>query len=227
MPVKKKTENTKTTTKTARPKTASKSGVKKKLKPAQEKFIENVAKGMNQTDAYQDAYPKAKRSTARNNAARLLANASISDAVKTRKEEAALHANVTNAQVLGATAKIAFASIEDAHDEQGYFDYQKAVKSGAVEIIKSISRTPNKYGEAIKVEFYSKQGALDRIGDYLGMRQKERDNETDKEIAGLVQDLHRLAEKNGTTFEEEKAVFLEDTRLKPEIRQQLATEIIQ
>jgi len=194
------------------PKSDKKPRVKKKsatkeLTQQQEKFVNNIVKGENQTNAYQDAFPDSTRQAARTNAARLIAKDNIFDAVNKRKIQAAKNANITEAEVMGATAMIAFSSIEDAHDANGYFDYKKAVKTGAASLIKKISRTQTPHGENVSVEFYSKKDALDKLGEYLGMKQKERENaETLEKVVGAFQSWN---EDNPQATSEQKAVWVQ------------------
>lgn len=103
----------------------------------------------------------------------------IIEAIENRKAEAALFSNITPEQVIGATAQRAFATLDDAFDEHGYFDMDKARETGAVHLIKKISRNPTKYGENVSVEFYPKDSAQDKLGTYLGLEQKPRENESD------------------------------------------------
>ncbi len=205
---------------------------KPKIKPAkraptepQQKFIENVVAGKNHTDAYADAFPKSARNSAGSNAARLMRDDTISKEITRRKNKAARNANITTAQVLGATAMIAFADIRDAHDPDGYFDYKKAVKTGAVALIRKMTRTNTRYGENVSVEFYSKKDALDRLGDYLGMRQKGAAD--GDELVKLRQIIEQSAEKSGIAYSEELKYFVENFSglYKPELINKLASEL--
>lgn len=183
----------------------SKDGIKRT--PQHEKFIESVVSGKKQTDAYTDAYPNSSRSAARNNASRLMADDSIYREIEERKKQAARSAKVTIAQVMGATAAIAFADIRDVHDSLGYFDYQKACSTGAIALVKKISRTQNQFGENIAVEFYDKKGALDRLGDYLGMKQSDRPN--DETLEKVVASFQIWLEDNPQASAEQKAVWVQ------------------
>lgn len=205
---------------------------KPKPKPAkrlptepQQKFIDNVVAGKNHTDAYADAFPKSARSSAGSNAARLMKDDTISREITRRKEKAARNANITAAQVMGATAMIAFADIRDAHDADGYFDYKKAVKTGAVALIKKMTRKTTQFGEDVSVEFYSKKDALDRLGDYLGMRVAVAAPSDD--LAKLKQAIEMAADRAGTTYNAELGYFLENFAglYKPEIVQKLTSEM--
>lgn len=143
-----------------------------------EKFAKNIADGEAPADAYQSAYPKAARSTARVNAYRLLANTRIQEVIEKRKQEAAKSAKIDNETVIGAAAREAFATIDDVLDGRtGKFSIRKARETGAIHHVKSITRTPNKYGESIRVEMYSAADARRELGDYLGIKQLPRENE--------------------------------------------------
>lgn len=161
------------------PKPPDKKG-KRSPQKAQEQFIENMADPAirSQTEAYQKAY-NVDTATARASAARLLSNVNIVKRIEERKAEVALHANVTKEQVLGATALRAFATIDDAFNDQGEFDIKKARKTGAVHLIKKITRNQTEKGTNISVEFYSNESAQDRLGTYLGMEKQPETNPAD------------------------------------------------
>lgn len=92
--------------------------------------------------------------------------------VKERKKAALEHCEVTPEMVMGATALRAFATIDDAFDENGNFSIQKARETGAIHLIKSIEHT--RYGH--KVTFYSNADAQDKLGNYLGMEKAPTEN---------------------------------------------------
>lgn len=163
---------------------------KKKPNSRHEKFALELSKGKNQTEAYQLAYPSASYDTARANAPLLLANTSIRELVQKRKDYAAKLAGIDAAQIQGAIVNIAFSSIEDAFNDEGYFDYQKAKATGALHLIKKINRTQTKFGENVSVEFHDKQAALVELGQYLGLRTKERESNDDiKAVAAQLADV--------------------------------------
>lgn len=145
----------------------------KPLSPRQERFVEAILTP--DTTARQAALDAGYATgpegsiSANVQATKLLRLPNIAKRIAERKKEVAQFANITPAQVLGATALRAFATIDDAFDENGYFDIEKARKTGAIHLIKKITRTPGKYGETISVEFYSNESAQDKLGSYLGM----------------------------------------------------------
>lgn len=173
----------------AKPTAAKKSVIKKPLAPQHEQFIEHLVEGKTQTEAYRLAFPESSPDSARTSASRLLTNDNITEELEKRRKIAALSANVTKAEVIGAVSEIAFANISDCFDDFGRFNLAKAQKNGADRFIKSISTSENKYGETVKVEFYSRMEALKTLGDWLGLGQKE-DGET-KTIETVARNIHK------------------------------------
>ena len=142
----------------------------------QEKFIDEMSKPdtKNRTQAVLKAgYSK---NYARQTAAKLFANPDIVAEIEKRKLEAAKSCQITREQVLGATVLRAFATIDDAYDENGNFSFEKARRTGAIHLIKSITRTPNQFGESIKVEFYDKANAQDKLANYLSLEKEPEVN---------------------------------------------------
>lgn len=123
-------------------------------------------------------------------------NRALQNRIEERKVLAAQFANLTPEMVLGATAMRAFASIEDAYDEDGNFDMKLARKSGAIHLVKSL--TPTERG--IKAEFYSNESAQDKLGNYLGMEFAPKDNNDAESLkAGVDAVAKAIALEMGTT----------------------------
>ncbi len=160
---------------------------KKKLSVKEKRFIEQMANPAvkSQTQAAKNAGYSVKN--AKQIANENLTKPYILDAIQKRKQHFAEAAGVNEKNVLGATVVIAFGDIADALDDRGCFDYEKAKQTGATALIKRITRNDTKYGENVSVEFYSKADALGKLGEYLGMKQQERKNQTDiQKIAEVV-----------------------------------------
>lgn len=170
---------------------------KPKLSPQRLKFIENLSNGMNQTKAYQDAYPDASAATARANASTLLTNTNISEELEKRKQRAAHLADVRKAQVLGETAAIAFGDIADALTDWGTFSFELAKAAGVTHLIKKIK--PTMYGT--EVEFYNKADALAKLGNYLGMNVDAKENPADWSEEKQAQKYFEHLSKKGYTDE--------------------------
>ena len=172
------------------------------LERSQQKFATNLAKGVSQTDAYQDAYPNSSKESAKAHASRLVANGNVSDFVQKRRKEAIRYADIKQAEVLGETTRIAFASVENALDKNGYFDFKKALKTDAASFIKKVTRTQTKYGENVAFEFYSKADALAKLGDYLGMKVDPKENPESLTDEALARELGRRLRARDFTEDE-------------------------
>lgn len=124
--------------------------------------------------------------------------------VEERKQMVLEHSNVTPEMILGATAVRAFASIDDAFDENGNFDIKKARKTGAIHLIKKLERT--KYG--FKVEFYSNEQAQDKLGNYLGMEYAPKDNDQSNSLKQGIEEVARaIANGEDPTFEHKQIAW--------------------
>lgn len=109
-------------------------------------------------------------------ASRLLKDVKIQNRIAERKAEVAKYADITDAQILGATALRAFATIDDVLDVNGRLDIAKARRTGAIHLIKKITRSQTPNGENVAVEFYSNESAQDRLGSYLGLEKQAAEN---------------------------------------------------
>lgn len=144
------------------------------LNTKQQKFVDAVANGVSNRDAAIAAGYSAKN--ADSIASRLSKNIKVTTALEERQAYYRSIANVESSEVIGAYKEMAFASIEDALDETGYLDFDKAKKTGAAKLIKKISRQQTKYGETVAVEFYSRTDALSQLSDILGIKQLPKEN---------------------------------------------------
>jgi phage terminase small subunit len=120
-----------------------------RLSAKEQKFVDLVAIGT----GYQEAAKLAGYSerSAHTLASRLLKKVEISDAIRNRQIYFRTLADVQAKEVIGAQAEIAFASIEDALDDDGRLDFSKAKENGAAKLIKKITRQQTKYGESVSV----------------------------------------------------------------------------
>lgn len=148
-----------------------------KLSHRDKKFVEAMVdpKTKSQTEAAIKAGYSPK--TARTKASQKLTKVNIREEIEKRKKELAKLSNICDESIIGAAARVAFASIDDAFDDNGHFDIEKARQTGAINLIKSIRRTPTKYGESVSIEFYSASEARKELAEYLGIKQLPRENE--------------------------------------------------
>lgn len=106
----------------------------KPLNKAQQVFVSEYLKCFNGTEAYSRAYPKAKRDSARANAADLLANTSIKAEIEARLAEVHMSAD----EALKLMADIARGDIGDFVNDFGGVDILKAREAGKTRLIKKI-----------------------------------------------------------------------------------------
>lgn len=109
--------------------------------------------------------------------------------IEERKAECAKLAQVTREQIIGATVLRAFATIDDALDANGFLDIEKARETGAIHLIKKISKTHTQHGVNTAVEFYSNESAQDKLANYLGLEKAPQSN---PEIETAIQTYREL-----------------------------------
>jgi hypothetical protein len=170
---------------------------RKQLSVKTERFIENMSKpGISK----HQAALQAGFTRGNTEANRILKNPKIYQRIEDRKRLAAEFCGITPEAILGATALRAFASIDDAFDDHGNFDIQKARETGAIHLIKKLEK--NQFG--FKVEFYAADTAQERLGNYLGLDKAPADN---NDISSLR-----------TAVEEVSIAMAEGGEVTPEIR---------
>ncbi|MEJ7862895.1 MAG: terminase small subunit [Pyrinomonadaceae bacterium] len=199
---------------------------KSKLTLKQKRFAEEMANPS--TSSAKEAAIKAgySRKSAAESACENLMKSNVVSELDKRKARAALMAKINQQQVLGATAEIAFSSIADLLDADGNFDFRKAVENGADRLIKKITRSVNQFGENVAVELYSKPDALAKIGEYLGMKQKDKEN--DDALAQIKKHIERRAEEKNVPYKTELEDYLNlfGDDIRSEIKDDLASELI-
>lgn len=143
---------------------------KPKLTKANEVFISEYLKCFNGTEAYSRAYPKAKRDSARANAAELLAKPSIKAEIEFRLAEVHMSAE----EALKLTAEIARGDVTEFFTPLGNIDIDLLRQSGKGKLIKKIKqKTVTKIGKGdtdqdteileTEIELYPADAALDKI----------------------------------------------------------------
>jgi phage terminase small subunit len=174
---------------------------KKQLSKRREKFVEEMAnpRTRTQTEAYQKAYG-CSYDTARANAPQLLANASISEAIKNRIKRAMKHHAVTPEEVLGSAVFQMRTSMDDLIDEDGSFDLEKARTTGAIDVVKKLEIeeiTDFGTGNIIrktKVELLLSESGRKEVANYIGMEQAPRTNDTSAQDIVLLVALKTIRE---------------------------------
>lgn len=141
-----------------------------RLSPAQRTFVDHLLADpqMNQTNAYQKAYPKATRETARRSASRLMANDDIRQAIRELQDLRNRRLWLDQDKVLAELMNIAFADMGlFVSLEKGKLSIKdfKNLPPGATRAISEISK---KKGE-LKLKLYDKRAALELLGKHLDM----------------------------------------------------------
>lgn len=108
----------------------------KKRNPRHEIFKDAYLKCWNATDAYQVAYPKVNRDTARANGAKLLADTSIKAAIDARIAESHMSAD----EALKLQADIARGDIGALLDNNGLLDIRQAKELGMTRLLRKIKQ---------------------------------------------------------------------------------------
>lgn len=186
----------------------------KKLTAKEEKFVEAIALGKGTTEAALEAgySPKCPAEIGAEN----LTKPRIQTALEKRKAYYRSLADVKGKDIIGAYQEMAFASIEDALDDNGNLDFAKAKKNGSAKLIKKISRQQTKYGETVAVEFYSRTDALNQLTDVLGIKKQPGLNPNDADVIATV-----LSKLKSSGYDDEKIAAFTKANF-PE----LATEVV-
>jgi len=148
---------------------------KKPLTNLQERFVNNILKGLNQTDAYLKAGYKTTKSAARRNSARLMTKDDIQSAVREVQDKASYKAEITAERILKEEACIAYQKVGTI------FELKKGVPTPPNELPEHVQRavagveiieSPN--GETkYKYKFWDKGRSLERLEKYMGMFEED------------------------------------------------------
>jgi len=124
----------------------------------------------NATQAAIDAGYSAK--TANEQAARLLANVSVKEAVEERRGEIEEQNRLKISEVVDELRRVGFSDITQVVEWSGNSIKIKNSADLPPEVracISEVSETPGKHGSTIKVKFHNKVAALELLGRYLKM----------------------------------------------------------
>lgn len=183
------------------------------LTAAQKRFVEEYLIDLNATAAYRRAGYSATGNAAEVNAARLLRNAKVTEAIAKAQAKRSERTEITQDRVLRELAKIGFADMRKLlkwTGNQTVFDENEAEDSGEVnirvanlvtlfdsdelpdDVAASIAEISQTKEGALKVKLHDKQAALVSIGRHLGMF-KDRVEHTGKD-GGAIEVEQRVRE---------------------------------
>jgi phage terminase small subunit len=163
--------------------------MKAELTPKQQRFIQEYLVDLNGTQAAIRA--KYSEKTANEQAARLLANVSIQEAIAEAQQKRSERTEITQDMVLKELARIGFAQLTDfvawggeAHDSVCKIGGEEGIQivdnsTLIASFTKSTDLTPDQAAAiaelsitkegSVKLKLHDKKGALDSIGKHLGM----------------------------------------------------------
>ena len=142
---------------------------------AQERFCQGYVIHQNATDAYADAYPKAKRSACAAMGSALLRNPKVSTRVKELQEAIAKRNGVSADRVMREMAVIAFSDIgeylEIGSDGSARLDFSKIPKAGTRAISEFTQETVGPGGAIVKtrIKLHPKTTGLEQLAKVLGI----------------------------------------------------------
>lgn len=151
------------------------------LTPKQSRFVEEYLIDLNATQAAIRAGYSAK--TANEQGSRLLANASVAEAITAGREKLSEKAEITQAMVLAELGRIGFSDIRKLFENNGRLKHITMLDDDAAACIQSIEfdskRTRKMQGDVerdeyenegtVKLKVWDKRAALVDIGRHLGM----------------------------------------------------------
>jgi phage terminase small subunit len=175
---------------------AKKKPITKKAKPQnnltfmQEKFVNNLVKGMTQEKAYIKAGYASKAAMAC--ASRMLRIAKVKAAVKKRKKAATNRAITTRVKILEEYARIAFLDPRKFFHKNGALKKIHELDDDTAAALASMDTQPNPLGEITKkIKFADKINALNALAKMEGLF--EKDNKQKGE--GFAEGLNNLLDE--------------------------------
>jgi phage terminase small subunit len=196
-------------------KKAKKRGKSEPLKPAHERFFQEIAAGKSATEAAQIAYPEQTREAAAVTGSRLLRNAKIRERINQHCEDAS---GLTKDEVIGTLTSQMRSDILDAFEDSDSPFIKRLREKQLGHLVKAVTikRIVEGSGdvtipiEITRIEFHSSQVAATELGRIMGLRQKARENDHDAQARKkIARGLEQLARKHfGGDLEKAKDVWL-------------------
>ncbi|MGYP003371649609 len=149
------------------------------MTPAQKRFCDEYLIDLNATRAYKIAYPNCKKDeTANANSSRLLRNDKVKEYIEIKQKELEEKSGVTQQRIIEELAKIAFADIRKAYDNNGNLKSIQDLDddtAGAIIGVESFEEYEGRgddreyVGDTKKVKMADKIRAAELLGKHLGM----------------------------------------------------------
>ena len=159
-----------------------------KLTPQQELFAQQVALGKSQAEAYRQAYPRSRTwspEAVYSKASALAGTGKVSTRVAELARAAAEAAGVDTAQVLRGLTKIACADPRLLIGDDGKMKTLQDLDDATAAAVASYE--VDRFGK-VKVKFWDKVAALDRLARHLGLYEKDHEQRTEpmRELAEAI-----------------------------------------
>lgn len=175
----------------------------KGLNPKQTRFVQEYLVDLNATQAaIRAGYSK---KTANPQAARLLANASVKQAVKIGQEKRASKLEITQERVLQEIAAVAFSDVRQLYDEKGKLrpikdwpDDLAAAVAGLETVHRNLTSGDGEVETILKVKRWDKPRVLELLSKHLGMLVEKHEVTLGGEIVARLQEARkRVAKRKG------------------------------
>lgn len=149
------------------------------LTPQQEKFAQEVAKGLSLAAAYREAYPLSKKwkdDSVHNKASALARKAQVAARVSAMQSEAAANATLEAAEVLRQVNLLVTSDIVNICHADGRIKLPHELDAATRAAVKSFKLTK----DGIEYQFWDKNSALEKAMKHLGLFGKDNGQKTDR-----------------------------------------------
>lgn len=168
------------------------------LTDKQEAFVQALARGLSQREAYYEAYPKSKRwseTTADANACRLAKNskviARLNELTSKVRASAEQKCIVTTDQVLQQLAEIGLADMRDLFDDEGHPLPPNRLPDRIARCITSVDTMVDAAGNTYyKYRLNPKDKSLALMAQILGMLQPKNPDDEDKDLSINIEPVY-------------------------------------
>jgi phage terminase small subunit len=159
------------------------------LTPQQEKFAQGLGAGLNQSEAYRQAYPsslKWKDYSVHIAASELSSDNKVKVRLATLQQMAAENASLTGARILEEIQRVAFSDIRRITKEDGTLLLPHQLDAATAAAVASFEI--DQYG-GVKYKFWDKNSSLEKLAKHKGLYEQDNKQKVDplaKILAGLA-----------------------------------------
>ncbi len=207
---------------------------KKQLTLREQRFVEAMADPRTKSNTQAAIQAGYAPQNARIIAAQNLTKLNISDAIRHRKQRALEHAEVSAQEVLGSAVFQMRSSMADVLDDEGSFDLNKAVDTGAIDLLKKHKETTrtiyDKEGgceviKTVEVEMLTNQDARKDVANYIGL-ERFAPPPRQSTIEKFVRVARTVAAQDGITVEEVYQILVDYNRIPEELKEDVRLALI-